>query len=116
VGAVRRGAWKHGLVLGAVVFFVFACGGIDPNELHCEEAVSHLEECCEGVDARRFQCDEEDACGNRSPDFYDHASECIRDRSCEQLRAQGKCEVFEQIANTPYPSSNRDRIEAEACK
>ncbi|MFO0739133.1 MAG: hypothetical protein U0270_24765 [Labilithrix sp.] len=112
----RAGTWKHAAVLGGVVFLVFACGGIDGNELHCEEAISHLEECCDGLDARRFQCDEEDACGQRSPDFFDKASECIRDRSCEQLRAQGKCAAMIKIASEPYPSNNPSRIETEACK
>lgn len=116
----RVGTWRHGAVLSAVVVLVFACswacGGIDDNELHCEEAVSHLEECCDGFDARRFQCDEESTCATREPDFADRASECIRDRSCEVLRAQGTCAALIQLSNEPYPSDNRSRIEEEACK
>jgi hypothetical protein len=119
VGVVRRvSTLGRGLVFGGVVFVVFACGGIDDDELHCEEAVSHLEDCCEGFEARRFNCEEQTDCtfNDRHPDFYDSASQCIRDRSCDQLREQGKCAAFVKIANEAYPSEDPTRIETEACK
>lgn len=108
---------RRGIVLGAVIFLVFACGGIDDNELKCEEAVAHLEDCCPGVDARRFTCDNEQTCvPSSTPDFYEKASECITSRTCDELKNQGKCDAFEAIANDPYPSNDKNRIQVEACK
>ena len=114
-GGGRR-TWTRAAVLGAVVVLVFACGGIDDNELNCEEAVAHLQDCCPGFEPRRFRCEEETTCNTRTPDFFDRASDCIRELSCESLRSLGKCDAFLRIQNTPYPGEDPARIEQEACK
>lgn len=103
--------------IGAIVVVLFACGGIDDNELHCEEAVSHLEDCCDGFEARRFSCIEEDSgCNQQSPDLYDRASECIRKLSCDELRSRGKCASLTALSKSDYPNRIRDEIATEACK
>ena len=35
---------------------LFACGDMRQDELDCEEAVSHLQECCPSFDSSRIQC------------------------------------------------------------
>lgn len=103
--------------VAVVVGIVVACGGIDDTEIHCEEAVSRLQDCCPGFDPRKFNCVEDsNGCNTSTPDFYDSASKCIRDSSCDQLRQKGKCAAFLQIASTPYPQENRGKIETEACR
>lgn len=120
VGSVRRPlkSLRALVVVSGVVVVIVACGGIDDNEIHCEEAVSRLQDCCgPAFDPRKFNCVEDsNGCNTSSPDFYDSASKCIRDSSCKQLQDKGKCAAFIQIANTPYPQENRQQIETEACR
>jgi hypothetical protein len=115
-GEQGRATWRRAAALGAVVFLVFACGGIDDNELNCEEALAHLFECCPGFEPRRFQCEVEETCSSRTPDLYDDASTCIRELPCDELRRRGQCEAFIAIQNEPYPNQDPSRIEQEACK
>ena len=91
-----------------------SCASMSPEELLCEEAVSRLEDCCPGLDARRFSC--ETGCNSPTTAVTEQASECIRDRSCDDLKNKGSCTALTRIANEPYPASATFVIEQEACK
>ena len=77
----------------AIVVGTFACGdGLRQDELDCEEAVSHLDECCPGFQATsRIQCMYDDqGCGNvTEPAIPEDVSSCIRNESCEELATAG---------------------------
>src|SRR5215213_2809305 len=102
-----------------IVGVVFACGGIDSEEMLCEEAVVRVETCCEKIDVGRFNCIEQAAgCGTqaRRPAFTENASACIRDTSCSDLRDKGKCDGLRQLHYGPYPVQDRAAFEKEACR
>ena len=65
---------------------------IDPGELECEEAVKHLQDCC-GATAgiANVSCYAERGCGSSVPALDPNRAVCLRDASCETLRASGAC-------------------------
>lgn len=84
--------------------------GFRHDELECEEAVAHLERCCGALPAGRVSCEyDEWECGSRYddytgeeecgcsgieydfPDLHGQTSDCIRERTCDELRATGIC-------------------------
>jgi hypothetical protein len=63
------------------------------DEFVCEEAVAYLEECCPDLDAGEVQCVYNPGCSSTTyPSISTSESECIRDKSCDALRAEGVCE------------------------
>ncbi len=75
--------------IGFVVLALYACGTMREDEQSCEEAVSRLIGCCPGFDANQVSCQYSEGCTSDSDQFPAITvldSECIRDRSCEQLR------------------------------
>ena len=78
------------------VYATIACTGIRQDEYLCENAVSHLVQCCPRVAVSSINCTytPPDGC-NRSavePDIAPDAAECILHRSCEELQADGACD------------------------
>lgn len=101
------------MLVALFVASALSCANFDDDQLQCEEAVSRLEKCCEGLDARRFSCDT--GC-NRNVNFTDRASACIREKSCDDLRNGTQCAALARVALEPYPSEATAQIEQEACR
>jgi hypothetical protein len=86
---------KRWLRAGLAVLGVIALTGaeqLDPGEIHCEEAVKHLAECC-GESFQFYDCTAGRGCDGKRPDLDDPLASNVRDSSCEQLIAQGACMV-----------------------
>jgi hypothetical protein len=113
--------------LGALALVVWLALGVgagcgdpvafDEEELACEEAVGHLESCCD-IEDTKVSCVSvpgypdcsSDGCSmpnsdspctdwngpidpGKSPDISMGSSLCLRRKSCEELRNRGACEV-----------------------
>ena len=101
----------------AVVAVVLSCGEIRESEMLCEEAVSHLDECCPEIDPRRLNCVHQDGCGTElRPVFTTAASECVRERPCDTLRSAGICDGLKLLSYEPYQFQSRSEIEREVCR
>jgi hypothetical protein len=73
----------------------FGCTGIREDELACEDAVSHLQECCTGFGATNIDCTYEPGGCDSSPQYPALSideSACIRGQSCAALVANGVCQ------------------------
>lgn len=68
-----------------------ACGDMKQDELDCEEAVAHLQDCCPGFDARRIECLHSDGCTPERPAISIPQSQCIRGENCGELVSSGVC-------------------------
>lgn len=101
----------------AVVLSI-SCSSFTREELACEQAVSKLTDCCEGLDARRLPCvNVESGCrGDADPVLNEKASRCIDEASCDALRARGTCDRLIAQSLVPHPNKDRDEIEAESCR
>jgi hypothetical protein len=88
--------WGRGFTVSLVVFMSLACSSFREDEFLCENAVSHLQGCCPGLDASRVVCSYSDqGCffGDQTYPELDLAqSGCILSNSCEALRANGVCD------------------------
>ena len=88
--AMRLARRAPGWLIAAAVGLMFACGDMREDELDCEEAVSHLQDCCPGFDARRIECIYVTGCGGTTyPAISIAQSQCIRGESCSALSARG---------------------------
>jgi hypothetical protein len=117
VRAGRSNLSKRASAIAVVVGVVLGCGGIDDDELLCEEALGHLEDCCPGFDVHRFQCANQADCFNSvTPDVTQEASKCIRGHECSDARSSGLCDRMTALAAAPYPYLERGAIEQAACK
>ncbi len=86
--------------LGAV-FLALAVGfgstrgfGFREDELQCEEAAAHLQDCCPGLDVSQLDCFYHEGCAGEStgPVLSSDAARCIRKLDCEGVRRHGWCE------------------------
>src|SRR5262245_26564362 len=114
MGAVRTGGWT--LVLIAIVL---SCGSIPDDELTCEEAVSHLIDCCPGFDPRRMPCVRSDGCGSdqTKPSFSESSSRCMLAKSCEDLRSGGTCDRVIRGSVLPYIAKGvNTAFDEEVCR
>ncbi len=66
---------------------------IDGGELHCEEAVRHLADCCHAPLDSLYHCTAGRGCDDTRPDLDDPLATDVRDQSCDQLVASGACET-----------------------
>jgi len=97
---MKRGGHSVGAALLAVAvgLGLTAQGGFGVSsfeeELKCEEAVAHLDECCSSIDPADFDCHVRwDGCDPPEQKEIDvDESECIRELSCSQLRDRGVCD------------------------
>lgn len=105
------------IAFAAVVAVVLSCGEIREDEMLCEEAVSHLEECCPDIDPRRFNCIHQEGCGrDLDPVLTRAASECVSGRDCDDLRSRGVCDGLRQRSYEPYNFQSRGEFEKESCR
>ena len=88
VSAHRPAARRLRVPLALLGLALVFCEGIREDELHCEESAARLVRCCPGFETGSLSC-EAQGCG--SPGMTDDEARCIRDRSCEELRAGGTC-------------------------
>ena len=64
------------------------------DELLCEEAVARLKECCTDAELLGVDCVHNPGCQTSAPTISPEESECIRSRSCAQLRRQSTCDAL----------------------
>jgi hypothetical protein len=84
----RATAW----LLAAAVLVPLACGDMRQDELDCEEAVSHLQECCPSFDSSHIECLYVSGCETSTyPAISIAQSQCIRGESCATLVSSGVC-------------------------
>jgi hypothetical protein len=94
---------RFALAIAGIIALAFACGdALRQDELDCEEAVSHLQECCPNFDSRSIACVYDDN-GNQGcnpptlPDISSSQSQCIRNAKCDAVVASGICARAAQI-------------------
>ena len=82
-------------------------GALPEDQLECEQAISHLRECCDLQNA--------DVCGSGcNPITLSlEESDCIRTQSCADLEAAGVCERVQALAATWASADSGPR--AEVC-
>lgn len=82
------------LLLAATVGLLVSRGAaLREDELQCEEAAAHLEDCCPALDVGQIDCVYHEGCGSPSrPVLSPEAARCIRYLECDSLRRSGWCE------------------------
>lgn len=81
-------------LVGAFALLPAVAGGFDMQQIKCEEAVAHLDKCCPGFMPSAYNCDDFGGCGAPLDiDISQSQSECIRNLSCDEIRADGWCET-----------------------
>ena len=95
---VLRGRYASAVITAGAVALVFACGdALQQDELDCEEAVSHLQDCCRGLATSGVRCVDHQGCDySEYPDISEQQSACIRAESCQELVANGVCQHAQQ--------------------
>jgi hypothetical protein len=85
--------------------------------IECEDALDRLIACCPGFDASPVLCNDyyhhTSGCGSSTtesvaPALSQDESACIRDRSCEELVADGVCERAQAARPDTYRSQTDD--------
>lgn len=88
----RRQAWSRLGLSSIIVAFVF-CADFREDELHCEEAISHIADCCPDADLSTVRCSEVHGCDSKDqPVLKLDESKCIQDASCRSIRDSGVCD------------------------
>jgi hypothetical protein len=94
----------------AAIALLFACGDMRQDELDCEEAVSHLQDCCPHFDSSKIDCTYTSACSTTYPAISIPQSACIRSQSCSQLVSAGVC----GRAQSAWPVTDRGTTSNES--
>src|ERR1700691_6241693 len=81
-----RHRWSTGFTVGLFMGIVLACSGISQAEFECEDAVAHLQKCCQGLTASNINCIHNAVSGcedsySNNPDFDTVQSQCILNES-----------------------------------
>src|SRR4051812_21798924 len=77
----------------ASVLLLGATSPLDEGELHCEEAVRHLADCCHASIDSVYSCTAGRGCDDPRPDLDDPLASEVRDQSCDELVASGACQT-----------------------
>ena len=87
--------------LAPLVFFLFGFD-LDRGELRCEQAASHLEECCPDLEMSRLSCIQKGGCNRPTEGTHltMEESDCIRDASCDDIQASMICERIQDRADS----------------
>lgn len=80
---------------------------IQESEYKCESALAHMADCCPGFEPSNYACYQE-GCGDVVPDLQIADSDCIRSKSCHELKEEGFCDV----PRLGSPPSNNTACEA----
>jgi hypothetical protein len=108
-----RFGWSTGFTVALVVGLLLACNGIRNDEFACEDAVSHLQQCCPGFTGSNVSCtyDSYSGCssGASFPDFTVDQSACVRSETCALLQSSGVCErALAIVANSGESGGYQD--------
>jgi hypothetical protein len=78
-------------------------GDMQQDVVECEQAMSHVEGCCDGFRAGRTRCVSE-GCGSdyTKPALSLEESRCIEGLSCDEVRQRGLCRALEDLASPQY--------------
>jgi hypothetical protein len=81
------------LSLALGLLLLSGSAGIDGDELTCEDAVKHLFDCCGETDVAvsNVSCYQERGCGDARPELDPALANCLRQASCDDVRASGAC-------------------------
>jgi len=85
--ALRAGGFALALL------FLMADDGIGRDEFQCELAVVHLTDCCPGLSASMLSCVRGGCDSQLSPDLPEDRSECLQQKSCDELIQLGACDT-----------------------
>lgn len=90
---MKSSPWRRGFTVSLAIGMVLACGDIRQDEFICENAVSHLQECCPGFDPTRIVCSYDTGCGVTTfPEIDATQGQCILGDSCQALVGNGVCD------------------------
>jgi hypothetical protein len=96
LGGVKK---RWGLALAVVGLFGFEDFEID--EMECEHAIAHLEECCDDTFAVSEEaCNGFSGCGTtQKPILGEQQSECVQERTCDEIARDKLCEKVPLLLN-----------------
>ena len=114
----RKGSPRHRTVLrmsallrpgfaAVALLFLMADDGIDRDEFFCEAAVVHLASCCPDFPAQSLYCMRSACDGQVTPDIAEDRAQCLRHKSCDELKAIGACDPsrWEPVPSCVMPCS-----------
>jgi hypothetical protein len=83
----RLRRWLTRITLAATAFLALSAQSLRRDELHCEEAKKHVDECCGGASLAYLDCTYDPGCGTPTyPDLDERTALCLRDASCDTLK------------------------------
>lgn len=92
---MKKDPWKifRGVILAIMLGGVLP-GALEENQLECEQALAHLEECCPALDAPH-------ACGDGcdSVTLTLDSSQCLKDSSCAEIQAANMCARVMEVSS-----------------
>ena len=98
--------------MSLVVGTLLACGTVREDEFICENAVSHLQECCAGFSAP-IDCSFNQGCEDTTfPELDSVQGDCILHESCDALRQTGVCD---RAARLPFMGLQADSTSPPIC-
>jgi hypothetical protein len=114
----RSRTWPGGFTAALLLGVILGCTGIREDELACEEAVAHLQDCCPGFYASSVDCTyEPGGCGVSPlyPEISTNQGWCIRSESCAELESTGVCaRAIAMPPATTWSDTNTDPSEGDA--
>ncbi len=94
----------RGLLVGAIasvaLFGIKAEGEVRKDELECENAVQHLQDCCGDMFDSQVDCTfVYGGCGspNEPPELGIAQSECLQTLTCADLQLMGGCGAWKEL-------------------
>ena len=114
-GSSGQPAWPRGpsgkllrpVLAAAALSFLLADDGIGRDEFLCEAAVVHLAQCCPDFLVKALYCVRSGCDGSATPDLNEDRAQCLREKTCAELRALGACDPsrWEPVATCVEPCS-----------
>jgi hypothetical protein len=93
----------------AVATTLSAGGGIEEDELRCEEAVAQVADCCPDIALDRIGC-VSDGCSKQSTFFGPSESDCLRNASCEEFNDGDICARVADRLAASYAEPQRTQV------
>lgn len=92
---MKKDPWKifRGVILAITLGGVLP-GALHEDQLECEQALAHLEECCPALDAPQV-CG--DGCGSVTLTL--ETSQCLKNSSCAEIEAADMCKRVMEVSN-----------------
>lgn len=86
-----RPSARLGGIAAALLLAALAVRCLRRDELHCENAVAHLQRCCPGFQPGDVYCVYAESCSVVYPSISEGDASCIVDSSCTTLVENGAC-------------------------